>query len=340
MSSSILAIRRGTQELIVIMVIRRLLSGSLLPVFLLAAPLGCDEDWTDGQAVALRPGWCTQCGIVYSNAATINGSDLSDIHLDDASTAGVKVRVGSSNTGQTFRLDVEPGTDRFIGYVIGNDDEAPITGAAFIGAKVAFEMPGGTFIDLEFTDYQEGIPSWADRGAPITAYRARYLGPSQAFETLCPATDPENQWFTLIPDEIYAPEVTASPRSVTIACVGEAAAKMKLLDFHPQGERAASTGERQTTLRMITADYCGTGESFTVTGTPVAWRDAENRVKPPTGEDVMEALWGANGAICLDTPRAVDRALVAAQCTIPLCEGDEEFRDGAVWRTMLPNQDG
>jgi hypothetical protein len=67
---------------------------------------------------------------------------------------------------------------------------------------------------------------------------------------------------------------------VTIACVGEAAAKMKLMDFHPHGNRQASVAERQATLRMITADYCGTGHSFTVNGTQVAWRDAAGQIEP------------------------------------------------------------
>jgi hypothetical protein len=316
-------------------------SRTLLVGFCFAASVGCDADegFTDeDEAVALRPGtgWCTHCTVIYSNAAKVNDADLSDIHLDEISTGGVKLREGSSYKGRAFRLDIDPGTDRFIGMSIANPAVVEIQGAQFVGSKVLLEMPGAVFIDLEFTDYAEAVPSWADHGAPITAYRARYLGPQQVYQPLCPSTDPDNQWFTLIPGEIYTPTVTSSPRSVTIACVGEAAAKMKLLDFHPQGQRRASHGERQATLRMITADYCGKGESFTVTGTPVAWRDNLDRVAPPNGEDVLEALWDEHGAICLDTPRVVSREEVDAKCWIPTCDGDESFRDGAVWRTMLP----
>lgn len=311
---------------------------SLVPALLLVASFGCDaEDMDAGEAVTLRPGsgWCTHCTVVYNNAATINGADLSDIHLDGSSLSGVKLRVGSSAQNRPFRLDIEPGTDRFVGVALGDEvDGYEFSGAQAVGAKIALEMPGAVFIDLEITDYAAGVPSWADRGAPITAYRARYLGPQQVYQPLCPSTDPDNQWFTLIPGEVYTPEVTPSPRSVTIACVGEAAAKMKLMDFHPQGRRGASVGERQATLRMITADYCGTGESFTLTGTPVAWRDNLSRIKPPSGEEVLEALWDEDGAICLDTPRVAARATVEAACPIPSCKGDESFRDGAVWRTM------
>lgn len=311
---------------------------SLVPVLLLVASFGCDaEDPGSDEAITLRPGsgWCTHCTVVFNNSATVNGAGLSDIHLDAASTTGIKLTVGSSAQGRPFRLDIEPGTDRFVGVGIGSDvDGYEFTGAQAVGAKIALEMPGAVVIDLEIIDYAAGVPSWADHGAPITAYKARYLGPQQVYQPLCPSTDPENQWFTLIPDEVYTPEVTPSPRSVTIACVGEAAAKMKLMDFHPQGARGASVGDRQATLRMITGDYCGTGESFTLSGTPVAWRDNQDRVKPPYGEELLEALWDEDGAICLDTPRVVSRDTVEAACPIPACEGDESFRDGAVWRTM------
>lgn len=303
----------------------------------LVVGLGCEVAEEDRGAVRLRPGsgWCSQCGIVYSNAATVNGADLSDIHLDVANLAGVKLRPGSSADGSPFRLEIEPGTDRFLGVGLGDAADSVITGAQFVGAKIVLEMPGATVIDLEISDYAEGVPSWSSDGAPVTAYRAQYLGP-KGIQPLCPATDPDNQWFTLIPGETYAGGVVAAaPRSVTIACVGEAAAKMKLMDFHPGGARGASPAERQATLRMITADYCGTGTSFTQTGTPVAWRDNLDTIKPPHGEDIMEALWDADGALCLSTPRFVAREDVAAVCAIPTCD-DEAIVDGVVWRTMLP----
>lgn len=301
-----------------------------------AVVLGCDAEEFGAGEVALRPGsgWCTHCTIVYSNAAHINGADLSDLHLDAASTAGIKLRTGTSPQNKPFRLEVQG--DRFVGVVLDGKTKN-LMNAQMVGAKIALEMPGGQPVVLEITDYDPAVPSWADQGATSTAYRARYMGSLGVYQSLCPATDPENQWFTLIPGEVYTPTVTPSARSVTIACVGEAAAKMKLMDFHPQGNRGASAADRQATLRMITADYCGTDHSFTVTGTPVAWRDSLDRVKPPSGEVHMEALWDEHGAICLDTPRAVGRGDVEAVCAIPTCD-DESFVPGAVWRTMLGDE--
>jgi hypothetical protein len=53
-----------------------------------------------------------------------------------------------------------------------------------------------------------------------------------------------------------------------------------------------------------------------VTGTPVAWRDA-GAIEPPTGEDVLEALWDEDGAICLERRGWSAATDVEAKCQIP-----------------------
>lgn len=79
----------------------------------------------------------------------------------------------------------------------------------------------------------------------MTAYRATYVGTQNTLQPLCPATNPDNELFTLILGETYeqtADPVVNRPGSVTIACVGEAASKMKLMDYGPNGNRKASPG--------------------------------------------------------------------------------------------------
>ena len=44
---------------------------------------------------------------------------------------------------------------------------------------------------------------------------------------------------------------------------------------------------------MITADCCGAGHSFTVSGKQVAWRTNDDTVLPPFKENVLEAMWSA-----------------------------------------------
>lgn len=302
----------------------------------------CDGQVNDeAEQATLRSGGgfgCSHCGINLGNSPNVNGADLSDIHLDTTNTSGIKLRLGTGPlpNGSPFVLDIDPVTETFRALDPGDPDVVLFEGTDFLGAKIALEMPnGGGTVSLEITDIDDEVISWAAGGAPIVAYRAQYLSGGM-YQSLCPSTSPENQWFTLISGEIYDRSnhlITSSARSVSIACVGEAAAKMKLMDFHPEGNRGASVDDRLATLRMITADYCGDGTSYTAGGVAVAWRDHDDLVEPPTDENTLEAMWTKDGARCLDTPRFTNRDMV--HCEIPDCEGQQEF-DGEVWRTMLP----
>jgi hypothetical protein len=78
---------------------------------------------------------------------------------------------------------------------------------------------------------------------------------------------------------------------------------------------------RTAFLKAVTADYCGDGTgTYTVFGQPLRYAASEDpnqldRVWPTRTS--MEALWKDKGAICLDTPRHVDRSQV--NCDLPSC---------------------
>ncbi len=322
------------------------------PTFILAlltltgAP-GCDAPAEDEDlgAIELRPGggfgcgWCTLTG----NSPIVNGAGLSDINLDvvntnGTNTTGIKLRHGSTQDGMTFQLAVDASSERFVGVDVNNPGLTVVSGAGFIGSKIVLEMPNnGQTVLLQITDYDANIPSWATNGKTATAYRAHYVGNQNTLQPLCPTANPDNQWFTLIRGETYGQDnsIVARPDSVTLACVGEAAAKMKFLDYGPNGKRKASETERSATLRMITADYCGTGNNFTTSGMQVAWRNNDSSVLPPFKESALEAMWGPDGALCLDQPRHATLEQVFEHCELPACEGNE-FVEGVLWRTMLP----
>jgi len=327
---------------------RRTLRSSTLATLGLAlfAIAGCDtQDVDDLGEAAVRSGWgCSHCGIVLGNSPTINGASLSDINLALANSTGIKVKLGTTPQNRPFRLEIDPSNESFRAVDPQDPDQLLLQGTDFIGAKIALEMPGAIDVTLVITDMDEEVESWSADGSPLVAYRAEYMSGNQ-YISLCPSTSPENQWFTLISGELYNQAnngtslgisgITTSADSVTLACVGEAAAKMKLMDFHPAGNREASQDDRMSTLRMITADYCGDGTPYTGTGIPVAWRDAKETVEPPTTEDILEALWTPSGARCLDTPRLIERDMI--HCEIPTCD-HQEFEGGDVWRTMLPGE--
>jgi hypothetical protein len=94
-----------------------------------------------------------------------------------------------------------------------------------------------------------------------------------------------------------------------LGCAGSALAKMALTG-HTEAARNAGTfvttlSERQTMLKMLTADYCGTGMPFTVAGQPLNWRDDHGTMKliQQPAQLVREARWTEKGPACLDKPR-------------------------------------
>ena len=92
------------------------------------------------------------------------------------------------------------------------------------------------------------------------------------------------------------------PDWITFGCAGHALAKMFLLD-----ETSASNPERswagsQATLKLLTGNYCGDRNTFTLPGQPLLWLGGalEDYLAGPT---TIEARWNEKGATCLGTPR-------------------------------------
>jgi hypothetical protein len=103
------------------------------------------------------------------------------------------------------------------------------------------------------------------------------------------------------------PDPLAAKRWFTIGCAETALAKLQLNGMTQAAEVhgfESSTFQRQAFLRMIMADYCGRGGSFTVPGQRLWWRDRAGTMQFPAADEVeLEARWDHTGAVCLDTPR-------------------------------------
>lgn len=116
-------------------------------------------------------------------------------------------------------------------------------------------------------------------------------------------------------------EVSTTPAAgdddlFNIACLGTAISKLHLLrhtsasQLSPDDPRNPGIAERQTMLRLLTADYCGNGSSFTEDGMPIHFRFnsplytlTEASQYALSNGDSLEALWTSKGALCIGAPR-------------------------------------
>lgn len=93
--------------------------------------------------------------------------------------------------------------------------------------------------------------------------------------------------------------------SFTFACEGSAAYKCAIDHKY---DPVVHSGHYQACTRMIRADYCGDGRSWTETGTRIDILD-DIGIHPSwthAGSWTPEATWGVNGATCVTRERLID----------------------------------
>jgi hypothetical protein len=119
----------------------------------------------------------------------------------------------------------------------------------------------------------------------------------------------------------------------TIGCAGSALAKLHLTSHTKAGSllvgRTTTIDQRTSFLKMLVADYCGTGDAFTAVGVDLHYRDQPGIMNTALPTEAVEALWGPQGAICVNEPRlhyswvpsdfgaVIDDELADSHCTLP-----------------------
>jgi hypothetical protein len=291
---------------------------------------GCDEAEPD--EVELRdldydcPRW--RCGY---NTAEINGKSLQELNLDGLPNAeGLELVGFLPPLGLLLNWKLATEGDALVarGGLLGNQT---LRGYGLVGSIMLLRTSTNLLIPVTIAGYEE-VDSWASGGDPHPAYALVYPDLAQPLLTksVCKGSllNPLLASVVVLAGERYDLDTkTVIPDQdgwITLACAGSAAAKMALLGYGPNAVfddagAPASPDQRQATLKMITADYCGDGHAYTVDGTAIEWENQGGSVVPETHAALgaPEAIWSADGALCLDTPRAVELSGVA--CSLPSC---------------------
>lgn len=105
-------------------------------------------------------------------------------------------------------------------------------------------------------------------------------------------------------------------RWFNLGCARDTLAKLRLSRNTLHTVESQDWRHVQATLKMLSADYCGTGRSFTVTGEPLVWHGRVGMEYWAAPKD-LEARWTEYGASCLDAPRLMMSVLPEARSEFP-----------------------
>lgn len=104
-----------------------------------------------------------------------------------------------------------------------------------------------------------------------------------------------------------------SDAEFTFACEGSSVAKCVELGYKPWSESTDKKGNgfegrampyyHDACVRMLRADYCGDGQSWTVEGQTIGLWDRKGIQSEAHPDWTFEAAWSPWGAVCLETPR-------------------------------------
>ena len=279
-------------------------------------------------------GWgCRGCG--FSNSPLLGTFPLDTIYTGSLEDPDLNRLVSATSpAGDVFAVSV----DHDMLVATGNGSSA--TGHDLVGWTLQIKT-GGQLLNLEIYNFAE-VEDWTDQQHDTPTWGlAYYDATSDSHVNVCPGLNLDETSVVLLNEETYDADHEVYPGKTgftTLACRGHALAKMKLLGYGPDDVQfSTSPEERQATLRMLTADYCGDGSSNTVVGQSLGWADAREHVlfDPSIMTDEIEAEWDDSGATCVNTPRAFPRAQVVT-CGLPYCEDTYAGNNGATWATLNP----
>ncbi|MEM9456273.1 MAG: ADYC domain-containing protein [Myxococcota bacterium] len=156
------------------------------------------------------------------------------------------------------------------------------------------------------------------------------MGVPDGLVPLCGPVDPG----ALVLEDLYVDrdgQVSAQADTLLIGCELGGVAKAVSWGYGP--EAPGGLGGFEAAIRMVIADYCGDGTSYTTLGTPIWMKDTWG-IHDEVGGDTVEAGWSIDGAACLSEPRTGALEDVACVSSLPACPADP-VAQGDVLATWL-----
>jgi hypothetical protein len=269
---------------------------------------------------------------------------------------GFSLAVGGANhRAQIMSMGIS--YDLFVsnGRFIGRRDGGTLQGTALVGSTMTMNRNGVPLYEIVIAGvrtmyFPVGVPSeievydlrWRS-GAPVAAPPNICPGPANVLDLRADLLDMRAHETLVYEGDRFEPRTMTvrpnpEPDWFNFGCAGHTLAKLYLT--RQTSASNPSWAERQASLKLMVADYCGTGRSFTVAGTPFRWQGGiVSYWSVPTK---LEARWNKNGAKCLHEPRLKARvpeitAMISAECSLPACTNlDFDVFAGALRVSAIP----
>ena len=286
----------------------------------------------------------TVCG---ANSPVIDHYSFHDLNLDYLVNAQGFSLLGVSKGSEVYDLDVVD--DRILAHsptqptLTGRDLEGAIIWVQHV-SQAQFGIRINTvsytnevvtpFDKIEIYEFAWGEAYGSPFAGPVRGGTSMIIPTFDKGAALCPDTftqpDGWQEWdeaakmppfhsLVFEGDRIDANQRTVSDttdkRWFNIACGRDTLAKLRLTRHSMRGTNN-DWKVSQTVLKMLSADYCGDGTSFTVAGEPLVWQSPTGmsyRLSPTS----LEARWTERGATCLDVPRAASTSNERLQRMFP-----------------------
>lgn len=274
-------------------------------LFLLSMATGCDEP-VDAQTAGGDFGG----GDVTDRCVSCNGIKLNTGWLGDEPLSVI------DNTGAAFdgkRLQSVTTVD------LGVMDLVYVKDGELWGSKGGKEYPDKFFLNSVWKlSVAVGTKKYAatlilkgmgyDSGNRTYEFHNSYTGPGGTKDPVptCdddPETPGEQFGAILSADIVIDPEtavVKSTPNKIYFGCVSGGVGKAARWGYPSHKFQPI---EFETAIRVVRADYCGTGHSFTKTGMALQLTDDWNVNSFVSPNSATEALWDKSGAFCVGTPR-------------------------------------
>lgn len=225
------------------------------------------------------------------NGTNLNGSDLSQFLV---STNFSQAMVNGYSELDSLRLEAT----RFT----GQKGSAVFTGLDFINANFIGNLGDGSTVLLR-------VKSMSPAPSPnedLFLYEVEYQASDFTWQPACRdstgtpvfALPVQGRW-DFRQDVVGGGSKIDDPARFTFACMGGAIAKCTLWGYRPwvTHNGVSLAPYHQACTRLVRADYCGTGRSYTQTGNRINLYD-DLDIQQDTEDWWFEAEWDENGARC------------------------------------------